>query len=271
MGIGDEIIASGHALRAFEKNTKPVLILDSRLRPRWSGMWEGLSWIVKPDQAPHVDYQTIKNGARCRPYIDYRKGFTRQTGMNYSKWRVRDNPGFIQLMEHEIHFAKGLANFAGRFVVIEPHIEASSNPNKQWGWNKWQSLADLLNRERMCPVQVGPPGTVTLKGVRLLNTPTIRHAAALMKFARWSILPDAGLQHVAGVLGLPATVLWGGANDPVHLGYPDHSHIFYPTACRRWMPCGHCAAIWNLITPEQVWNVTRPRMESRYGEDFRSC
>lgn len=270
MGIGDEIVASGHAKRAFEKTGQLVMICDSRGAQRWSEMWRGLNWIAQPHHFKMPNMQRLQNGARCRPYIDYTKGFTRQTGMNYSGWRVRDNVGFIQLNEDEMKFATTTAKELGSFIVVEPLIEKSSNPNKQWGLAKWQALSVMLAAEGLNLIHMGPPNSPQFVGVRSVVTPTIRHAAALMKFALWSILPDAGLQHVAGVLGLPATVIWGGANDPDVLGYADHEHIYFPSACRVWLPCSHCRTIWHSLKPEYVLERTLQRMEERYGENYRN-
>ena len=268
MGIGDEIIASGHAKRAFGKTGQLVMICDSRGKQRWSEMWRGLSWVAHPHHFKMPNLQRISNGARCRPYIDYRKGFTRQTGMNYSGWRVRDNMGFIQLNDEEMRFAAIKAKELGRFVVVEPLIEANSNPNKQWGHAKWKALVSMLEAAGLNPIHMVPPGTLNYLGLRQVFTPTIRHAAALMKFARRSILPDAGLQHVAGVLGLPATVIWGGANDPDILGYPEHDHIYFPAACRVWLPCAHCRTIWTWLKPEYVFDRVLHQMRERHGENF---
>ena len=277
MGIGDEIIASGHARKAFEKDGRRVVIVDKLSRPRWSSLWQGLSWIVPPGQIPPVsevkrlkreDVQLVRNGPQCRPYIQY--PFNRRIGMRYSGWRVRDNLGFIQLKEVEVAFAAEVAKQLGKFVIVEPLVKPQANPNKQWGRARWQDLANVLIREGMNPVQIGPPGTAVLQGVTLVETPDFRFGTAVMKFARWSFLPDGGLHHAAGVLGMPATVLWGGTNDPNILGYPDHENIYFPSVCGNWRPCAHCHSVWRAISPDYVWTRTLPRLRERYGENYRS-
>lgn len=266
MGIGDEIIASGHAKTAYYANDKrPVLICDVHGRPRWSGMWEGIPWIVHPLKTGPKQ-QAIKNGPRCRPYIDYVKGFSRARGLNYSGWRVRDNLGWIELKAEEIEFATKAVKDLGPFVIVEPIVKPGANPNKQWGHAKWVALADLLKREGLNPIQVGPPTLAFRIGsIPHILTPDFRHGVAVMKFARWSFLPDGGLHHAAGVLGLPATVLWGGTNDPNILGYPDHENIFFPAVCGRWTPCPHCQRIWQWLKPDYVLRRTKPRLARIYG------
>lgn len=271
MGIGDEIIASGHAKRLFEKHGKRVMICDVHGQPRWSAMWQGINWIAHPvtdRDAP--DIMRLRNGPRCRPYIDYKKGFTRRGGLNYSGWRCQDHRGFIQLTDHEMRNAAALAKELGRFTIIEPLVKSGANPNKQWGRHKWQELADLLIAEGMNPIQIGGEKTTKLDGVRHVFTSDFRYGVALMKFSRWNFLPDGGLHHAAAALGLPASVLWGGTNDPGILGYPEHVNVFFPAVCGKWMPCGHCRAIWNWLSASYVWEVTLPQLKERYREDYRS-
>lgn len=271
MGIGDEIMASGNAKKAFAADSKNrrVIVTDLRGRPRWSAMWQGVKWMATLAEVQEAlrtgripaDLQTLRDGPRCRPYIDYVKGFTRATGMNLNEgYAVRDNPGFIQLTEAEMGNAATLASmFGAPFVILEPYVKPGANPNKQWGLAGWQSLADLLNREGLNPVQMTAPNyqTVRLQGVTKIATQDFRYGVALMKFARWSFLPDGGLHHAAGALGIPATVLWGGGINPKVLGYANHENIWTPPGCGKWTPCAHCRAVWSALTAEEVFERTK--------------
>lgn len=267
MGIGDEILASGNAKTLFAADpTRRVMILDVKGNPRWpllpgsaASIWDGLGWIAHPVRDRHAtDIQTMVDGPRCRPYIDYVKGFTRATGINFKMdYRARDNIGAIQLKDAEMKFAVDSARSLGPFVILEPAVKGEANPNKQWGRVRWQGLADLLKREGFTAIQIGPAGTPRLHGVALAVTPTFRHGAALMKFSRWNFLPDGGLHHACAALGLPATVLWGGANDPAVLGYPTHENIFTGPMCGKWTPCRHCQSIWAKLTPAEVFERTK--------------
>lgn len=266
MGVGDEIMASGRAKILYAQDpARRVMITDLNGKPRWAcdptgaPLWEGLAWIAHPTRDRNAtDIQFMKDGPRCRAYIDYNKGFTRTTGINFTAgWRARDQIGFIQLSEAEMRFATDMARKIGPFVIIEPLVKLQANPNKQWGRAKWQSLAELLKREGLNPIQIGGPSTVRLDGLTLAATPNFRYGAALMKFSRWNFLPDGGLHHAAAALGLPATVLWGGTNDPETLGYPGHENIFTPPMCGKWLPCPHCRRIWNALTAEEVFARTK--------------
>lgn len=275
MGIGDEIIASGQALKMFESDPahRRVLIVDkaNNARPFWT-VWEGLPWLAHPvrDKYPKDNLQILRNAPGCRPYADYNKGFNRRIGMNYTGWRVRDYRGFIQLTDAEMKFAYEATKPLGKFTIIEPLVKRQANPNKQWPRHKWQELADVLIHEGVNPVQIGGTDIQRLDRVPHIVTPSFRIGCAVMKFARWSFLPDGGLHHAAAVLGLPATVVWGGVNDPEILGYPEHENIYFPGACLRWQPCGHCRFIWNWLSGEYIWERTQQAMRNRYGEDYRS-
>lgn len=268
MGIGDEIMATGSARvrHAADPKRRRVMITDVGGRPRWSGMWLGVPWIAHPVRDRNAgDWFTMHDGPRCRPYIDYVKGFSRATGINFTAgWRARDQVGTIVLTDAEKQAGADIARRLGPFVIIEPMVKSAANPNKQWGRARWQALADLLKREGLQVVQIGPPGTARLEGVPLAATQDFRFGAALMAHSRWNFLPDGGLHHACGALGLPATVLWGGANDPEVLGYPDHENIFTPPMCGKWTPCAHCADIWRKLTPAEVWERSRARVLQRW-------
>lgn len=260
MGIGDEIMASGHALSVHRATRKRIIITGRNHIVRWSGMWQGLSWIVHPREVNAglslSEFKTIQNGAQCRPYIRY--PFNRQIGMTFSGWwRARDHVGAIKFLDPEIAWADEAAAQLGPFIVIEPNIKPGSNPNKQWGRDNWIRIADLCRTAGFAPITMGPPGTNKLPNAAFVESPDFRHGAALLQRAAWAFLPDGGLHHAAGAMGLPVTVLFGGVNDPEFLGYPEHQNIFVPRYCGRWMPCSHCRTVWRSIRPDRVFEQAR--------------
>lgn len=249
MSYGDEIMASGHARVVHEATGKRIIITGKNGKPRWSDLWAGLSWIVQPGETDASAIR-LKNGPQCRPYIAY--PFTRQRGCTYSGWRARDHVGEIRLTDEEKIFA---AIFPpSKFTLVEPHIPEQSNPNKQWGWDKWQRLADILRTDGDAVVQVGPPGTRTLDGVDLIETPDFRYGAAVLARADKIILPEGGLHHAAGVMRKRVVVLFGGTVDPEATGYPWHENVTdgLNRPCGAWMPCDHCKKAWKTIQPEYV-------------------
>jgi hypothetical protein len=252
MSFGDEIMASGHALSVHRKSGGRIVIVGLDGEPRWSDLWAGLPWIVQPGET-RAGASAVQNGPQCRPYIAY--PFNRDIGCRYSGWRARDHLGEIRFTAEETGFAaRATAGLEG-FILIEPGVPAQSNPNKQWGRAKWQALADILTGEGRIVVQVGAPGTDTLAGVKLVETPSFRHGAAVLARAAHSILPEGGLHHAAGALHLPAVVLFGGAVDVEATGYPWHTNVVDDgplSPCGAWSPCDHCADVWAKLSPEHV-------------------
>lgn len=250
MGIGDEIIASGHAKAVHRRTGKRVQIVDRYDRPRWHDVWEGLPYIVRPGENAAGAIK-VRNGAQCRPYIRY--PFNRKIGCTFSGWRVSDHVGEIRFSDAERRKAKAHAEALGPFVLVEPHVPPKSNPNKQWGWDKWQALVKPLRAERFQVAQFRLKGVPMLEGVTPIDTQSFREGAALLPHATGLILPEGGLHHAAGVLRLPAVVLFGGAVPTWATGYPWQTNIADDgEACGRWLPCSHCAEVWDRLTPQHV-------------------
>lgn len=247
MGVGDEIMASGHARVVSEQTGKRVRILDCYGQSRWDDLWAGLPWIAKPRE--RGDFANIMNGPQCRPYVEY--PFTREGGQRWTGWRARDHVGAIALTETETQFADSVRKSVGPFIVIEPTILRKSNPNKQWG--RWHELAEILLAQGRSVLQIGPDRSAVLPGIRhFVRTRTFRGAAAILTRADGAVLPEGGLHHAAAVLGVPAVVLFGGYISPETTGYPNHINIAEGQPCGKWTPCQHCADIWQRLDPEFV-------------------
>jgi hypothetical protein len=242
-------LAAGQGRTEFLRTGQRVRITERNGRPRWHELWQGLDWIAAPHETG--DFATIINAPGARPYVQYPWNGGRQT---FTDWRARDHIGGIVFTHEELAFADRVARLP--FVLIEPHTKRLANPNKQWGFDRWQRLVELMSGIRW--VQVGAPGTRQLRGVTLFVTRTFRQAAAVVARAELSVLPDGGLHHAAGHLGKKAVVLFGGVTPVETLGYPIHDNVAVGEPCGEWRPCAHCAAIWRSITPEMV----RERIEA---------
>lgn len=242
-------MASGQARSAFNETGKRVRIVGKNGRPRVNDLWRGLPWIVN-DATERGDFATVVNGPQARPYIRY--PFTRALGCTYSGWRARDHVGAIHLFAPELAHAEAWTRGRPPFIVLEPNLAPMSNPNKQWGVDRWQALADILSKRGFLPVQLGPRGTPILRNVLHFETPTFRDAAAILARASAAILPEGALHHAAAALGVRAVVLFGGAVDVNATGYPLHRNIATAPACGRWLPCSHCASTWAAIKPAAV-------------------
>jgi hypothetical protein len=257
MGVGDEIMASGHALAEHRRTGKRVKILDLVGRPRLDVMWHGLPWIAQPHETG--DFATIVNGPQCRPYIEY--PFGREIGQRWTKWRARDHMGAIALTGSEMRFASNAVRGLGRFFVIEPGLDPKSNPNKQWGRSNWAELAERMVGGSLKVVQMGAqPPAYLVPGVTYVRTRSFRMAASLLARAAGAVLPEGGLHHAAAVLGVPAVVLFGGHIGPETTGYAGHVNLADRgpgSPCGRWQPCRHCADVWLRLAPGEVYAALR--------------
>lgn len=257
MGIGDEIMASGHALAEYRRTGKRVKILGLDGRARYDVLWHGLAWIAQPNE--RGDFATIANGPQCRPYIEY--PFGRDIGQRWTGWRARDHLGAIALTGSEQRLARAAVGHLGRFFVIEPDLDPKSNPNKQWGRSNWAALAEQMVAGGLKVVQLGAQAPDYLvPGVRYVPTKSFRQAAGVLARAAGAVLPEGGLHHAAAVLGVPAVVLFGGYIDPEVTGYDGHVNLADRGAgspCGRWRPCRHCADAWLRLAPSDVYAALR--------------
>ncbi|MDZ4382808.1 MAG: hypothetical protein U0942_15865 [Parvibaculum sp.] len=253
MSYGDELMASGHALSEHERTGLKVVITDRSGRARWDDLWAGLPWIVQPGE-PAAGAARVTNGPQCRPYIRY--PFTRDTGCTFSGWRARDHVGALSLTAAELAAGRAVRDRLGHFTLVEPHVPAQSNPNKQWGWARWQVLADLLRASGRRVAQFSLPGVALLNGVEPIDTASFREGAAVLTFADEAVLPEGGMHHAAAVLRHPRTVvLFGGAVDPEATGYPWQVNLAdagKSSPCGKWRPCRHCAEVWARLDPAAV-------------------
>ncbi len=262
MGIGDEIMASGHALTEHKRTSKRVQILDLFGKPRADVMWHGLRWIAAPHE--RGDFAAVINGPQCRPYIEY--PFTRELGQRFTCWRARDHLGAIALTGSEQLFARSSVGAMGPFIVIEPTLDPKGNPNKQWGVDNWAELARLMLADGRQLVQMGPHPVRVTPGVKYVRTRSFRQAASVLARAAGAVLPEGGLHHAAAALGVPAVVLFAGHIGPETTGYDGHVNLADQGAgspCGRWMPCSHCREIWSRLAPSDVYAALRGLVRDR--------
>lgn len=245
IGIGDELMVTGLARQAQEKEDLPVLVLDRNGQPRWHPVWNLTPRIVqrvRENKAHH----TLVNGPGVRPYIAA-KTSTRWT------WKDWGGPprGEIYLSEREETF--GRLN-SGR-IVLEPHTKDKASPNKQWGWLRWNKLAWLLQEKYGQRVtQIGSSGAQLLEGADFVATPDFRMAVAVLKNARAAVLPEGGLHHAAAAVGLPSVVIFGGYIAPAVTGYAGQVNLFEGggLGCGMRARCDHCAEAMAKIQPDEV-------------------
>jgi ADP-heptose:LPS heptosyltransferase len=170
-----------------------------------------------------------------------------------TKWTWREYkpiPGEIYFTEQERYLANQCHEAD---VILEPSVKRSASPNKDWGFDNWQTLAHMLNERRLRVAQVGPQGTSILNAARLIVTPTFRVAAAYLSRVKAAVLPEGGLHHAAAAVGIRAVVIFGGYISDRQTGYDLHTNLFTGgEPCGMRTRCQHCADAMAKIKPEEV-------------------
>lgn len=246
MGWGDELMVTGQARELQQRDpSMRVMVLDRKGARREHEAWQNNPRIAAAsDSGP---FHVLRNGPGHRPYIS-------QKAHHQWVWRPFKCP------VGEIYLTDAERAFAARFdpgIIIEPHIKERASPNKNWGYDNWIKLSKLLFEKGMKLSQMGPAGTKVIDGVQHIETPTMRHACAVLARAQVAILPEGGLHHAAAALGIKAVVIFGGFIAPSVTGYSMHANMYiedrsWPNGCGFRMRCVHCKHSMNRITPERV-------------------
>lgn len=239
MGIGDELMASGEARRLHKKAKTPVMIVGIDGRPRWSEVWEGVSYIAKRPGGKHV--ARMINCGGHRPYI------AGKTANNWTWKAYKPIPAEIVFTAAERAFAEPYRGM----VMIEPNVKNIGHDNKAWLANRWRELA---LRSPLETVQCTPSVTgQELPGAHVVVTPTFRHAAAVLSVCKAFIGTEGGLMHAAAAVGTPSVILWSEFISPEITGYETMTNLRHAgKPCGNRMRCAGCRKSMEAITVEEV-------------------
>lgn len=243
MGLGDHIISTSVAKRAFAKVGKPVCVGDGST-VEWSPVFHNNPKIARESYAGCVWVRTYKG---ARPYLS---GNDAEKVIYKKSFRVE--PGEIFLDDVE----KTLFQEHNDFVLIEPNVKRLPlSRNKDWGHLKWQEVVKALPHIKFVQLKTGKH---KLEGVDLVGSPGIRHGFAMLNRALLFIGTDGALHHAAAALGKPAVVVWGGLASPVNLGYDTHVNLHAGSQpCGSKFPCMHCQQELEKISVEHVVEAVR--------------
>lgn len=262
MGIGDEIMATGDARRLRMKDPRPVAIVGRTGIWRHHELWAGLPSIALPPPGariePPKDFQRLRSGGGCRPYIDVETP---------ERWRYRagyrPTPGELVLGPVELALGAETARAFGRFVVVEPNVKAKASPNKRWPWRHWEALAQALRAQGLPLLQLGPPGLPLLPGALCRPTPRLRDALGILAHAALVVTHEGALHHAAAALNVPAVVVRGAFIAPQVTGYAGQVDLWRPhepasaawpegESCGARRACARCAAAMASISAAAV-------------------
>jgi hypothetical protein len=252
-GLGDEIIAAGLARGAADRRKRIAFGNGDRII--WSAqsreIFRGNPNIAPPGSERDPDIQ----------WIEHYRGHRLYGSIVGGRWVFRDfecPPGEVFLTKEEKAFALARMWGADPIAIIEPRVKpmgACAGANKQWGTPKYRELAERLPAATGCrPVQLVPVGaTPKLVDVDVIETPTFRHALAVLGLAALYIGPEGGLHHGAAAVGTPAVVIFGGFNTPRSTGYQQHENVTGGgEPCGTIEACWHCKAAMASISVDRV-------------------
>lgn len=235
MGLGDEIMALGRLEAFYEKTGQQAAICDKSGQFREHSIWNGHPAYSKQHENRIVD------APGARPYIKRWEGNQIIFNLDY---RARAG---------KIHFQKlNLPRLPEKFAVIAPNLKEAASPNKNWGFENFQALVDILDYPLVQPHQAGER---LLEGVIPLATPSLNAVLSLIAASSLVICNEGGSHHMAASLGVPAVVIFGAFVPPQVTGYDFHKNFGVETPegyCGKFDPCAHCKKAMEKITPDMV-------------------
>jgi ADP-heptose:LPS heptosyltransferase len=258
MGLGDQLMASGMARGAASRGRR--IAFGNGIEVLWdqhsAEVFRGNPNVAVPgsQHADDVDWIPYYKGHRLYNRHDKAK----------DRWvwnmEFRAAPGEVFLDKAE---RRAGSRYGSGFVLIEHQTVKwkSVAPNKDWGRDNYQSVADQLKRDGYRVVQFVYDDTVALVGVERLKTNSFRDALAVMANAALYIGPEGGSHHGAAAVGIPAVVLFGGFIPPSVTGYPTHANMTGGAeACGSLHACPHCKAAMAAISVDEIYEEARERL-----------
>jgi ADP-heptose:LPS heptosyltransferase len=238
MGMGDHLISTAMAKKAYARIGEPVVIGDGS-RVEWSPVFANNPKIAKEAFEGCLWVRSYKG---ARPYIE-----SNEPDKLIYKKDFRAEPGEIFFSDEEMKFFADFKNF----VLIEPNVKRLPlSKNKDWGHEKWQKVVNALPHIQFVQMKTGK---YKLENVKLVDSPGIRHGFAMVRQCDLFVGTDGALHHAAAALGKPAVVVWGGLASPVNLGYSTHVNLHAGSKpCGSKFPCLHCQYELEKITVEMV-------------------
>lgn len=253
MGIGDQLIATGIA-KGTAASGKRMAFGDGR-RIYWD-MQSAEIFGRNPNIAPPGS-EKDKNIV----WHPYRKGnrIYNQIARDRSRWIWNEtfNPRPGEMFFSDTERANG-KRFGKGFILIEPNVNSKKMGviNKDWGFNKYKTVALTLLSEGYRVAQFAYPGSKQLPGVEQFHCKTFRGALSVLANAALYIGAEGGMHHGAAAVNVGGVVLFGGWIPPGATGYSIHTNIASgEKACGLLRPCSHCKDAMNRITITTVFDA----------------
>lgn len=260
MGLGDQLMATGMA-RGARARGKRIAFGDGR-RILWdkgsAEIFRGNPNIAAPGSEGAADLEWIGYYKGSRIYNSHDRAGNRWI------WNREFRPIAGEVVFDAGERAAG-SRYGDDFILIEPNVPGwkSSAANKDWGFDRYQAVADRLLAEgrRVAQFRHDPAARV-LGGVVGLETRGFRDALSILAYATLYVGPEGGLHHGAAAVQVPGVVLFGGFIPPAVTGYPIHTNLTGGAeACGSLGPCGHCRQAMAAIAVADVHTAIRERLQ----------
>jgi len=149
------------------------------------------------------------------------------------------------------HLDFGAKHGTGKVVI---HTKAGWSPLKNWPADLWESLVKQIRAEGYDVVQIGSESEPLVPGAERLVTPSIKHAAAVQKFAVLFIGGDSIFNHTSQAVGRKSVILWGSTH-PNGSGYDQNVNLVNGAVWTRedgnggpTLPCQPCYREYNNMS-----------------------
>ena len=262
MGLGDDLMWLGEASEVHKQNKDAVIHDGSTYSP----MWKGNDWIVAPDY----------NGPKKKILVPSKPGGNRWYIEGWAPGKIiyknyAPKPAPYVITPDELQAAKQTLEHngvTGDFVIVNPDTKNTTlSTNKDWGFERWQELTNLLSR-KVQVVRIKPRNSVNdVSGhvhynQKLLDNATnilednVRVAFAMMSLSKIIVTSEGGVHHFAAAINKPAFVIYGGVIHPDQTGYINRNQTYYfvgEKPCGSQVPCDHCEDAMARITPQIVF------------------
>ena len=269
MGWGDDLMWMGEASKVHADHPEAILHDGTA----YSELWSEASWIGRPPKGsdyvpPRIEVPRKPGGNRW--YVE---------GWGAGKAHLKPyqpTPAPYTVTSEEFWTARALLKGAGvdtskPFIIVNPDSKNTTFANnKNWGFDNWQSLVDIISKHITVVRLIPPKSVVDISGLVEYNNPelnnavniststaSIRQVFAINSLATGIVTTEGGLHHLAAALNQRCFVIYGGVISPENTGYRDRNQTYYTydnpnTPCGSQVDCQHCLKAMHSIKPSAV-------------------
>lgn len=261
MGLGDDLIFLGKAEEIHKKTGKKIVPVYGS---GWSPMFDNVEFITREKTVDSIYVNARDTEQVSDVHVDYYEKGREKTilGERLIFRNFTPTPFKLRLTQKEENKAdKIIDNYKlDRFCIINPDYKSTFySHNKNWGFKKYQELADRLSDHITC-VRIKPKDKKyrepKLRNAINIEIENVRDAAAIMRKAQFGMTYDGLIHHILAGFKIPAVIIHGGLVSKKVLGYDGNIYYEYDhplTPCGRTYDCDHCSDANRSITVDMIY------------------